>query len=112
VLRQAGIALDQAAGLLRDADLAPLVSPYEEALLSRLADFPAELANAARDLAPHAVTSYLKELAAQFHSYYNAERFLVDDPRQQRARLALVVATGQVIRSALAVLGIAAPEKM
>jgi len=51
-------------------------------------------------------------LAAQFHSYYNAERFLVDDPRQQRARLALVVATGQVIRSALAVLGIIAPEKM
>ena len=112
VLRQAGMALHEAAGLLCDADLTPLVSPYEEALLSRLADFPPELANAARDLAPHAVTSYLKELAAQFHSYYNAERFLVDDPRQQRARLALVVATGQVIRSALAVLGIIAPEKM
>jgi arginyl-tRNA synthetase len=112
VMRQAGIALDEAAAMLAGADLTPLVSPYEEALLSRLADLPAELASAARDLAPHAVTSYLRELAAQFHSYYNAERFLVDDPRLKRARLALVAATGQVIRSALAVLGIAAPEKM
>jgi len=58
---------------------------------------PAELALAGRDMAPHVVTLYLKELAAEFHSYYNAERFLVDDPRVQRARLALVVATGQVL---------------
>jgi arginyl-tRNA synthetase len=51
-------------------------------------------------------------LAAEFHSYYNAERILVDDPRLKRARLALVVATGQVLRNALAVLGIGAPEQM
>ena len=111
-MRQAGIAIGEAAGELAGADLSPLVSPYEEALLSQLADFPAELANAAHDLAPHVVTSYLKELAAQFHSYYNAERFLVDGPRVKRARLALVAATGQVLRSALAVLGISAPERM
>jgi len=110
VLRQAGPAAAPAA--LTDSDLAPLTSPYEDALLRRLADFPVELALAARDMAPHVVTLYLKELAAEFHSYYNAERFLVDDPRVQRARLALVVATGQVLRNALAVLGISAPDAM
>ena len=97
---------------LADADLSPLGSSYEEALLRRLADLPAELATAARDLAPHLVTTYVRELAAEFHSYYNAERFLVDDPRVRRARLALVAATGQVLRNALAVLGLAAPDAM
>ena len=58
------------------------------------------------------MTFYLKELAAEFHSYYNAERFLVDDRATQRARLALVAATGQVLRNGLAVLGISAPEQM
>jgi len=112
VLRQAGIAVDAAPDALADADLALLTSPYEEALLRRLADFPAEIAAAARDLAPHAVTTYMRDLAAEFHSYYNAERFLVDDPRLARARLALAAATGQVIRNGLAVLGIGAPETM
>jgi len=112
VLEKAGIALADAPTQLRDADVAPLTSPYEVALLRRLADFPEELALAARELAPHRVTFYLKELAAEFHSYYNAEQFLVDDPVLRRARLALVVATGQVVRSGLAVLGVSAPEKM
>jgi arginyl-tRNA synthetase len=112
VLEKAGIALAGAAAGLRDADLAPLASPYENALLRRLADFPDELSLAARELAPHRVTFFLKELAAEFHSYYNAEQFLVDDPVLRRARLALVVATGQVVRSGLAVLGVSAPEKM
>ena len=58
------------------------------------------------------VTAYLKELAAEFHSYYNAERFLVDEPATQRARLALAAATGQVVRNGLAVLGISAPDQM
>ena len=97
---------------LQDADLAPLTSSYEIALLRRLTDFPEELALAARELAPHRVTFFLRELAAEFHSYYNAEQFLVDDPALRRARLALVVAAGQVIRSGLAVLGVGAPEKM
>jgi len=112
VLRQAGIERDDATRLLADADAAPLTNAYEVALLRRLANFPAELAAAAADLAPHQVTFYLKDLAQEFHSYYNAERFLVDDERIRRARLALVVATGQVLRNGLAVLGIGAPEKM
>ncbi|MEP6679026.1 MAG: DALR anticodon-binding domain-containing protein, partial [Betaproteobacteria bacterium] len=94
------------------ADLAPLTSSYEEALLRRLADFPAEVASAAQDLAPHQITVYLKDLAQEFHSYYNAERILVDDLRVRRARLALALAVGQALRNGLAVLGIGAPEQM
>jgi len=112
VLKQAGIPVADALSTLADVELTPLTSSYEEALLRRLADFPGELSDAARDLSPHLVTFYLKDLAADFHSYYNAERFLVDDVRLQRARLALVAATGQVVRNGLAVLGIAAPEQM
>ncbi|MEO8305233.1 MAG: arginine--tRNA ligase [Betaproteobacteria bacterium] len=112
VMKQAGIAMADAAATFADAELAPLTSPFEEALLRRLAAFPAEIALAAREIAPHLVTTYLRELAADFHGYYNAERFLVDDPATQRARLALAAATGQTIRNGLAVLGIGAPDKM
>ena len=112
VLEKAGIALDDAAAQLKSVDCSPLGSPYEEALLRRLGDFPEEIAIAAQELAPHLVTFYLKQLAAEFHSYYNAEQFLVDVPALRQARLALVVATGQVIRNGLAVLGVSAPEKM
>jgi len=112
VMKQAGIGMSETSSTLGDADLAPLTSAYEGALLRRLAAFPEELTVAARELAPHLVTAYLRELAAEFHSYYNAERFLVDDPGTQRARLALAAAAGQTIRNGLAVLGINAPEKM
>jgi arginyl-tRNA synthetase len=112
VLEKAGIPHAAAPTWVKDADLSVLTSPYEEALLRCLADFPDELALAARELSPHLVTFYLKELAAQFHSYYNAEQFLVEDERVRQARLALVVATGQVVRNGLATLGVAAPQKM
>jgi len=112
VLDKAGLLLGEANRRLQAVDLRPLASPYEEALLRRIADFPDELAVAARDLAPHLVTFYLRELAAEFHSYYNAEQFLVDEPELRQARLALVVAVGQVIRNGLGVLGVSAPEKM
>jgi len=112
VLDKAGMAVATAPSQLMDADLSALTSVYEEALLRRLADFPDEIAVAARELSPHLVTFYLRELAAQFHSYYNAEQFLVDDSRVKQARLALVVATGQVVRNGLAVLGVSAPQKM
>jgi arginyl-tRNA synthetase len=112
VLRQAGISIAEAPLRMREAGLAALASPYEEALLRRLADFPVEIANAARDAAPHQITFYLKDLAQEFHSYYNAERFLVDDPAVRASRLALAVATGQVLKNGLALLGISAPEQM
>ncbi len=112
VLEKAGISPDGAAERMRNVDLSPLSSAYEIALLRRLADYPDELALAARELAPHLITFYLKELAAEFHSYYNAEQFLVDDDALRQARLALVVATGQVVRNGLAVLGVNAPVRM
>lgn len=97
---------------LRHADLSALDSPAAQALMLLLARYPAMLADAARDFAPHDVTFYLRELAASYHSYYDAERILVDDETVKRARLALVSATAQVLHNGLAVLGVSAPTKM
>jgi arginyl-tRNA synthetase len=94
------------------ADLALLTAPTEAALMLKLADYPGMLTRAAADHAPHDVAFYLRELAAAFHSYYAAERFLVDDPALARARMALLSATAQVLKNALAVLGVSAPEAM
>jgi arginyl-tRNA synthetase len=99
------------AQLLR-ADLSPLESPQAMALLMVLAKFPDVLAAAARDFAAHDVTFYLRELAACYHSYYDAERILVDDEKIRLARLALVASVAQVVANGLAVLGVSAPEKM
>jgi arginyl-tRNA synthetase len=112
VLRQAGLTFDDARRSLRGADVSPLDSRYETPLLRRLEDFPDEIAAAAREFAPHQLTFYLKDLAQEFHSYYNAERFLVDDARLRNARLALIVAVGQVLRNGLTLLGIGAPDAM
>ena len=100
------------AATLREADLAPLTSAPAQALMMLLARYPDMLTGAAAEFAPHDVTFYLRELAASYHSYYDAERILVDDPAQRSARLALVAATAQVLRNGLAVLGVSAPEKM
>jgi arginyl-tRNA synthetase len=97
---------------LAEADLGRLAAPSETALLRKLAEYGPMLAAAAASLSPHEVAFYLRELAASFHTYYGAERFLVDDAALARARLALLAATRQVIRNALAVLGVSAPERM
>jgi arginyl-tRNA synthetase len=94
------------------ADLSLLTAPSEAALMLQLADYPAMLTRAAASLAPHDVAFYARALAAAFHSYYAAERFLVDDPALARARMALLAATAQVLKNALAVLGVGAPERM
>ena len=94
------------------ADLSRLTAPSEAALMLKLAEFPAMLERAAAELAPHDVTFYLRDLAAAFHTYYAAERFLVDDAPLARARMALLAATAQVLKNALAVLGVSAPESM
>ena len=94
------------------ADLSRLVAPTEAALMLKLADYPAMLTRAAADFAPHDVAFYLRDVAAAFHSYYAAERFLVDDDELARARMALLAATAQVLRNALAVLGVSAPQAM
>ncbi len=98
---------------LADADLAPLASPYEAALAQKLAEFPEVLARAAAEFSPHLVTYYLHDdVAARLHTYYNAERFLVEDESLKRARLSLVAATRQVLANGLAILGVSAPVRM
>ena len=100
------------AAALGSAELALLTAPTEAALMLELAGYPTMLQRATAGLAPHDVAFYLRSLAAAFHSYYAAERFLVDDAALARARLALLAATAQVLRNALAVLGVSAPERM
>ena len=97
---------------LAQADLSPLQSPQAHALMLALAKYPEMLTSAATDFAPHDVTFYLRDLASQYHSYYDAERILVDDEAVKQARLALVAATAQVLRNGLKVLGVSAPQKM
>jgi arginyl-tRNA synthetase len=96
------------AGLPLDA----LVEPRELALLAHLGDFPDVLDAAADELAPHLIAFYLRELAGEFHSYYNAVRVLVPESDVRLARLALSAAVKQVLANGLAVLGVSAPERM
>ena len=100
------------AATLAGVDLSPLDTPAAQSLMLLLAKYPAMLTSAAADFAPHDVTFYLRELAAAYHSYYDAERILVDDEAVKLARLALVRATAQVLHNGLAVLGVSAPQKM
>ncbi len=100
------------AQMLAAADPSPLVTEQETVLLSRLLEYPVVVDSAARELSPHQIAFYLKELAGEFHSYYNATRLLVAEEHVKLARLALAVAVRQVLRNALALLGVSAPEKM
>ncbi|WP_333846010.1 arginine--tRNA ligase [Limnohabitans sp.] len=97
---------------LQNVDLSALQSPQAQALMLQLAKYPAMLSAASADFAPHDVTFYLRDLAANYHSYYDAERILVDDDVVKKARLALVAATAQVLHNGLAVLGVSAPASM
>jgi len=97
---------------LQGVDLSPLQSPQAQALMLLLAKYPDMLANAAQGMAPHDVAFYLRELAASYHSYYDAERILVDEEDVRLARLALVAATRQVLHNGLQMLGVSAPAKM
>jgi arginyl-tRNA synthetase len=81
-------------------------------LLRRLAEYPDIVAVAARETAPHQIAFYLRELAGEFHGYYNAVRMLVPEEATKLARLALTVAIRQVLANGLALLGVSAPEKM
>jgi arginyl-tRNA synthetase len=97
---------------LLDVDLAPLTSEQELALLERLIDYPDVVEDAARELAPHLIAFYLRDLAGEFHSYYNSTRLLVEEEPLRLARLALVTAVRQVLRNGLDLLGVGAPERM
>ena len=97
---------------LSTVDLSSLEAPQAQTLMLQLAKYPGMLTAAAKDFAPHDVTFYLRELAANLHSYYDAERVLVDDETLKKARLALVAACAQVLHNGLAILGVSAPSKM
>ena len=93
-------------------NLARLDSPRELALASRLGEFPAVIETAARELSPHQIAFYLKELAAEFHAWYNAERMLVEDGELRDARVAMAATVRQVIRNGLGILGVSCPTSM
>ena len=97
---------------LAGVDLSALDGPQAQALMLQLSKYPDMLSAAAEGEAPHDVTFYLRDLAASYHSYYDAERILVDDVAVKKARLALVAATAQVLHNGLAVLGVSAPRRM
>ena len=81
-------------------------------LLTRLSEYSDVLAEAAKDMTPHSLAFYLRDLASDFHTFYNADRVLVDEENVRLARLALLLATKQVIANGLGILGVSAPEKM
>lgn len=93
-------------------DLSVLNDKTAFALMARLSEFPEVLTLAAKDFAPHSLCFYLKDLAGDFHAFYNAQRILVEEDDVRNARLALLLATRQVLRNGFALLGICAPEKM
>ncbi len=119
VLAQAGMTMAQAMAWVealspqdRQSRLSTLVERQENDLAARLADFPALLAQLAQDLAPHGLAYYLRDLAADLHGFYNAQRILVDDQSTREGRLMLLLATACVMRSGLQILGVSAPERM
>ena len=97
---------------LQGADLSALDSAKAQSLMLQLAKYPEMLSAASQDFAPHDVTFYLRDLAAHYHSYYDAERILVDDEKVKTARLALVAACAQVLHNGLKILGVSAPSQM
>jgi len=95
-----------------NVDLSPLTAPTEATLLATLAQYPEVLARAQAELGPHQVAFYLRDLAAALHSFYFAEKVLVEDEATKLARVALMVATRQVLRNGLALIGVSAPNQM
>ncbi len=109
IFRQA----DEAGIAVRDgAEMELLTDETEIALIKKIAAYPEEIARAAAEFAPQRIARYSHELAGAFHSFYNKCRIVGQEPPLASARLALVLATGRVIRHSLGVLGVSAPEKM
>jgi len=108
-MREKGFSFDASRG--RTA-LARLVEPHEQALLASLSRYPEVVEMAALQRAPHALVHYLRDLANDFHTYYNAHQFLVDDAELRDARLTLIQGLRQVVRNGLGLLGVSAPEAM
>ena len=109
VLRNAG---DAASAAPSEAALGTLVHPTEIALIRRLVEFPRVVENVAKQLAPHRLARYARDVAADFHAFYTECKILTDDPQTREARLALCVATKNVLAATLGILGVSAPDSM
>ena len=94
------------------ASLSLLTTAQESALLTSLGKYPEVIQLAGAQRAPHTLVFYLRDLANGFHTWYNAEQFIVDDGALRNARLALALAVQQVVRNGLGLLGVSAPESM
>ncbi len=108
VLKQWGGDINQ----LNKANLDHLKSSQELILIKRLSEFPEMVLHAGIELAPHTIANYLKDCAADLHSYYNDTKFLVENENEKLARLSLIRATQVVLKNGLDLLGVNAPEKM
>ncbi|PIE39420.1 MAG: arginine--tRNA ligase [Gammaproteobacteria bacterium] len=108
-LKDEGISFDKAAAVTK---LDALAETEETALLKRLDQYPEMISNAAKNAEPHNVANYLRELAGEYHSWYNAHRMLVDDPKVRDARICLNLAVQQVLANGLDLLGVSAPRSM
>lgn len=108
-MSERGMAYDRAAGI---AALEKLDSEHEQAMMVALSRFPETVESAARNLEPHLVAVYLNDVATAFHTWYHAQKFLVEDETIRNARVALAEAAAQVIRNGLGLLGVSAPESM
>jgi arginyl-tRNA synthetase len=112
VLAQAGTDAETVFAAADQAPVHRLTAPREQALLNGLSAFPDVIQNAASELSPHLMAFYLRDLAADFHAFYNSERVLIEDAGLRAARLLLLAATAQVLRRGLSLLGVSAPTRM
>ncbi|HEX7047449.1 MAG TPA: arginine--tRNA ligase [Gammaproteobacteria bacterium] len=108
-MKERGVSYDRAAGLQK---LVMLETEHEQTMMAAISRYPEVVETAARNLEPHIVSIYLTELATAFHTWYHAQKFIVEDEALRNARVALAEAAGQVIRNGLALLGVSAPESM
>jgi arginyl-tRNA synthetase len=108
-MKARSISFDRAAGL---DNLERLDKETERVLIAMLLRFPEEVESASANCAPHSIVYYLRDVANAFHTYYNAEKWLVEEVDLRNARLGLVLAAGQVLRNGLALIGVSAPESM
>jgi arginyl-tRNA synthetase len=104
-----GYAHDATAGA---AALGLLGNTHEQAVITALTKYPETVERAALDRAPHALVHYLRDLANTLHTYYNAEKWIVEEAPLRNARITLVLAVQQVIRNGLTLLGVSAPQSM
>jgi arginyl-tRNA synthetase len=108
-LSERGLAWDKAEG---EQALSRLTEEHEQAIMSMLSRYPEVINSAAVNYTPHLLAHYLMDLARDFHTYYNAHQFIVDDHGLSQARLTLITAVKQVISNGLGVLGVSAPGTM